>query len=98
MAQGKGTAVTGYNGRVKQYLLEVAAEKLDDGRYLAIATNLPGTHAEGDTIAEAMENLEDVARITIEMCVEKDLPLPTEFEGTPETPLIKAELLVQVEA
>jgi predicted RNase H-like HicB family nuclease len=83
---------------MKRYVLEVEAERLEDGRYLAIATNLPGAHAEGDTIAEALENLEDVSRITIELCREKNLPLPSEFQGDADTPLIKAEVLVQVEA
>ncbi len=81
-----------------RYLVTVEMEPLEDGRYLAIATNLPGAHAEGDTISEALENLEDVSRLTIELCREKDLPLPAEFKGIAKTPLIKAEVLVQVEA
>ena len=83
---------------MKTYLLKVTAQRLEDGRFLAIATNLDGAHAEGDTIAEALENLEDVSRATIELCREKNLPLPSEFKGVASTPLIKAEVLVQVEA
>lgn len=82
----------------KKYLVTVEMQPLEDGRYLAIATNLPGAHAEGDTIAEALENLEDVSRVTIELCHEKNLPLPSEFKGVASTPLVKAEVLVQLEA
>jgi len=82
----------------RRYLVTVEMQSLGDGRYLAMATNLPGAHAEGDTIAEALENLEDVSRATIELCCEKNLPLPSEFKGVASTPLIKAEVLVQVEA
>ena len=78
--------------------MNIEVERLEDGRFLAIATNLPGAHAEGDTIAEAMENLEDVSRVTIELCREKNLPLPSEFKGDSSTPLIRAEVLVEVEA
>lgn len=80
-----------------QYLVTVEMQSLEDGRYLAIATNLPGAHAEGHTIAEAIENLEDIARITIELCREKNLPLPHEFHGEASTPLIKAEVLVKID-
>jgi predicted RNase H-like HicB family nuclease len=67
------------------YPLRIEIELLEDGRYLAVATNLPGTHAEGDTIGEAIENLHDIARITIELCREKGLPLPEEFADLPDS-------------
>jgi predicted RNase H-like HicB family nuclease len=81
----------------RRYLVEVEIQPLEEGRYLAIATNLPGAHAEGASIGEALENLEDVSRVTIELCREKSLPLPSAFEGDTKTPFIKAEVLVEVE-
>jgi predicted RNase H-like HicB family nuclease len=84
--------------RVKRYLLNVELEVLDEGGFLASATNLAGAHAEGDTIGEALENLEDVARIVIELCLEEGLPLPEEFLGEAATPLIKAEIVIQIDA
>lgn len=78
------------------YLISVDVQPLEEGRYLAIATNLAGAHAEGDTIAEALENLEDVARVTLELCREKNLPLPEEFSGEAITPLIRAKVLVNL--
>jgi len=83
---------------MSNYLLKVEVEPLEDGRYLAICPDFQGCHAEGDTVAEALENLEDVARIIIELCKEKDLPLPPQFEGDKQPPVIRAELLVKVEA
>ena len=83
---------------MKSYLLKVEVEPLEDGRYLASCPDLQGCHAEGDTIAEALENVEDVARVIIELCMEKGLPLPPELSGTGETPVVKAEVVVRVES
>jgi len=82
---------------MKKYLLEVEVEPLEGGRYLAVCPGLQGCQAEGDTIAEAMENVEDVARVIIELCVEKGLPLPPELAGTEEPPIIQAKVLVRVD-
>ncbi len=79
---------------VKQYRLRVEVEVLEDGRYLAVCPDLEGCHAEGDTIAEALDYIEDVARIIIELCREKHLPLPPEFEGDAGPAIVKAELVV----
>lgn len=81
---------------MKRYRLNVEVEPLEDGRYLAVAINLRGALAEGDTIAEAIENVEDMARIIIELCLKENLPLPPEFEGEEETPIIKAEVVVSI--
>jgi predicted RNase H-like HicB family nuclease len=81
---------------MKKYLLKVEVEPLDEGGYLASCPDLQGCHAEGDTIAEALENVEDVARVIIELCMEKELPLPPELAGTEEVPIVKAEVVVRV--
>ena len=83
---------------MKKYLLKVEVEPLEEGGYLASCPDLQGCHAEGGTIAEALENVEDVARIIIELCLEKGLPLPPELEAGKEPPIIRAELMVQVTA
>lgn len=80
----------------RTYLLPVEVETLEDGRFLAVCPTLQGCHAEGDTIAEALENVEDVARIIIELCLEKNLPLPEELRGAPP-PKIQAQMVVAVE-
>ena len=50
-------------------------EPQEEGGYLATCPDLQGCHAEGDTVAGALENVEDVARVIIELCLEKGLPL-----------------------
>lgn len=59
---------------VRQYRLGVEVEPLDEGGYLAVCQDLQGCHAEGSTIAEALDNVEDVTRVIIELCIEKGLP------------------------
>jgi len=83
---------------MKQYLLKVEVEPLEDGRYFAMCPDLEGCHVEGDTIAEALDYIEDAARIIIELCREKNLPLPPELESDGAAPLIRAELVVKIEA
>ena len=83
---------------MKKYLLKVEVEPLEEGGYLASCPDLQGCHAEGNTIAEALENVEDVARIIIELCLEKGLPLPPELGRGEEPPVVRAELMVRVTA
>ena len=80
----------------RTYVLPVEVETLEDGRLLAVCPTLQGCHAEGDTIAEAIEHVEDVARIIIELCIEKRQPLPEELQGE-RPPKIRAEMVVSVE-
>ena len=83
---------------MKRYLLSVEVGPLEEGGYLATCPDLQGCHAEGDTVAEALANVEDVARVIIELCLEKGLPLPLELQDEQAPPLVRAELLVQVTA
>jgi predicted RNase H-like HicB family nuclease len=63
----------------KQYRLPVKIEILEEDGFLAICPILQGCHAEGGTIAEALENLEDVARQLLELREEDGLPIPAEL-------------------
>ena len=80
----------------RTYVLSVEVETLEDGRFLAACPTLQGCHAEGDTIAAALENIEDVARIIVELAIEKGLPLPEELQGEPP-PKLRADIVVSVE-
>lgn len=80
----------------RTYVLPIEVETSEDGRFLAVCPTLQGCHAEGDSIAEALENVEDVARIIVELALEKSLPLPEELQGEPP-PKIRAEMVVSVE-
>jgi predicted RNase H-like HicB family nuclease len=81
---------------VKSYRLDVTVEPLEDGRFLALATNLNGCMAEGDTIAEALEYLEDGARGIIEYRLKHGWPLPPEFSDYAGGPLVTAKMLVNI--
>lgn len=62
---------------MERYIVPVQVQPLEDSEgYLAICPILPGCHAEGKTYAEAIDNLQDVARVHIELRLEKGLPLP----------------------
>jgi predicted RNase H-like HicB family nuclease len=81
---------------VKKYQLAVKVEPLEDGRFLAVSPDLQGCLAEGDTIAEAIENIEDAARIIIELRTEKGWILPPELGASEEPPIVEAKVVVSV--
>ena len=81
---------------MKKYLLKVEVEPLEEGGYLATCAELQGCHAEGDTIAEALENVEDVARILLELRQEDGLALPEGLEQLESGAVIKAQVVVTV--
>lgn len=64
-----------------RYKLQLEIEPLEEGGYLAICPILQGCHAEGETIAEAIENVEDVARNLIELMHEDGVALPKELQA-----------------
>ena len=80
---------------MKSYRLDVTVEPLEDGRFLALATNLNGCMAEGDTIAEALENFEDAARMVISHRLKEGWPLPPELTD-PASSVVEARVVVQV--
>jgi predicted RNase H-like HicB family nuclease len=82
----------------RKYLLKVEVEPLEEGGYLATCPDLQGCHAEGDTIAEALRNVEDAARIMIELRLEDGMPLPPELGPGEEPAVFRAELVVKVTA
>jgi predicted RNase H-like HicB family nuclease len=81
---------------MKTYRLDVTVEPLEDGRFLAIASNLEGCIAEGDTVTDAIENLEDGARGIIEYRLKMGWPLPEEFTNSDAVPLVEAKVIVRV--
>ncbi len=75
-------------------VIPVEVEALEEGGYLAICSVIQGCHAEGETVAEALENLEDVVRILLELQKEDGLPLPEGLEKLEQGATIKAQLVV----
>ena len=75
-------------------VIPVEIEALEEGGYLATCKAIQGCHAEGETVAEALDNLEDVARIILELMREDGLPLPEGLEPFEASTIIKAQLVV----
>ncbi len=81
---------------MKRYRLPVEIMPLEEGGYLASCPALQGCHAEGKTVAEAMDNVEDVARVLLELRAEDGLPVPDEFEEVGLDVVLRGELVVAV--
>ena len=75
-------------------VIPVEIEPMEEGGYFAICEAIQGCHAEGDTVAEALENLEDVARILLELRREDGLPTPEGLTELQPGTVIKAQLVV----
>ena len=80
---------------MKKYQLNVSVEPLDDGRFLAVSSDLQGCLAEGDTIADALANIEDAARIIIEYRSDHGWTLPPELLSE-SLNIVEAKVVVQV--
>ena len=61
---------------MKEALIRLHVEGLDEGGFLATSDDLPGLLAQGRTIAETMEIAQDVARKLVESYLEHGDPLP----------------------
>jgi len=79
-----------------RYILPVEIQPLEEGGYLAICSVIQGCHAEGQTITEALDNVEDVARILLELRVEDGLPLPEGLLQLGPDTVLHGELLLTV--
>jgi predicted RNase H-like HicB family nuclease len=77
-----------------RYKLQLEIEPLEEGGYLAICPILQGCHAEGETIAEAIENVEDVARNLIELMREDGVALPRKLQAAKPGMKLHNEILV----
>lgn len=68
---------------MKTHLYPIILECMEEGGYYAECPILQGCHVEGETYAEALENLEDAIRVILESYKELRKPMPTipEIEG-----------------
>ncbi len=78
------------------YRLPIEVERQETGRYLAVCPVIQGCHAEGDAIAVAIENLQDVARQLLELRLEDGLPLPAELAQANSQTVVRGEVLVTI--
>jgi predicted RNase H-like HicB family nuclease len=56
----------------------VVLEQESDGGYVASVPALPGGVSQGDTRAEAMENIREAIEVYVEDCRDAGDPVPTE--------------------
>jgi predicted RNase H-like HicB family nuclease len=75
-------------------VIEVDVEPLEEGGYMAVCESIQGCRAEGHTVGEALENLEDVARILLELRKADGLPVPPGLETYEPGRKVKAQLVV----
>ena len=78
----------------KSVVVNVQVEALEEGGFLANCPAIQGCHAEGNTVAEALENLEDVARVILELRRQEDWPLPNGLEEFAPSRVLEAQLTV----
>ncbi len=87
---------------MKLYKLPVVLRGPDEDtedKYLAEVPILPGCRAWGDTVSEALENIQSVATAFIQSYKEHGDPLPPEVEAASQEvtePPITSEMLVVV--
>lgn len=81
----------------RRYIIPVEIEELEEGGFLAVCPVIQGCHAEGETIPEALEYLEDVARILLELRIEDGLDVPAELqEAAPGLVEVRAQIVVPI--
>ena len=61
--------------------LPVELEDLGNGRVLVYTDAMQGCLAEGDSVEDALENVEDVARVLLELTEEFGDPVPRGMNG-----------------
>ena len=60
----------------KLYIFPITVETCEEGGFFASTSVIQGAHAEGETYAEALERLEDVIRIHIELRLKRGERVP----------------------
>ena len=69
------------------YIFPITVETCEEGGFFASTSVVQGAHAEGETYAEALERLEDVISLHIELRLKRgeDLPLLESHGGMTST-------------
>ena len=80
--------------RRRMLVLEAEVKPQAEGGYLAYSEDIQGCHAEGETVAEALANLEDVARVLLELRQEDGRPTPVGLNEFQPGSALRSQLLV----
>ncbi len=81
-----------------RFFLPVEVEFLPEGVYFAECSMIPGCHAEGDTLPDVLANIQDVARVLLELMREDGRPLPEGLQAVDLSQPVHLQLLVAAEA
>ena len=82
--------------KICDYVVKVKIQPLKEGGFLATCPELPGVLAEGRTIPEVIDYVEDVIRVAIDFMNEKKIPIPDAIKKTRNKKTFHTELLVSV--
>jgi len=66
---------------IKLYLIELFWSS-EDGGFIAVAPDLPGCSAFGETVADALREIEDAMRSWLQACQAMGRPLPVPMAKT----------------
>lgn len=81
---------------MKEFILSVNVEPLEEGGYLATSDDLQGLIAQGRTMAETLEIAQDVARKLIESYMEHGDPLPPKIAAILSQPSRRTKIKIPV--
>ena len=71
---------------MSRYVLPIDIRALEEGGYLAVCPVLQGCHAQGETITRAIDSVQDVVRVLLELYLEDGKPVPVGVLGVSPKP------------
>jgi antitoxin HicB len=76
------------------YRLPLVLTPQEEGGYTVTSPMLPGLVTEGDSLEEALENVEDALRATLELYEDIGRPVPAGLVQNPDAGAIQFDLLL----
>ena len=76
------------------YRVPLVLTPQEDGGYTVTSPILPGLVTEGDSLEEALANVEDALRATLELYEDTDRPLPSGLVQDPDAGAIQFDVLL----
>lgn len=78
------------------YRVPLVMTPQDEGGYTVTSPALPGLVTEGDSLEEALTNVEDALRATLELYEDTGRPVPSGLVQDPDAGAIQFDLLLPV--
>lgn len=83
---------------MRRLVIPVEVETLEEGGFFAVCPLIHGCHAVGDSLPEALDNLEDVARVLLELLEEDGQPIPEGLRMASADQPLRGEIFVTLSA